>query len=153
MIIAHYRRPKILLQLILLLIVLLSPVVATIWVLRRHPTAGFPGPLIFSALIISWAAATVVVFMVLAILRQIVFHSSRAIWVENDTILFVHRWIFSARCKEVISASRTKPDRPQPGIVLRLRSGGAKTFPTGSLAESTDVIISRIEDSIRSASR
>jgi hypothetical protein len=79
-----------------------------------------------------------------------VFEKGTAVWIEGGIL---YTWLFSVPCDEVVAASCGQQQISmfvkKEAVILQLRYGQRKSFPTGSLSEPRDIIISRLNAALR----
>jgi hypothetical protein len=151
--VAHYRLLKAWTQATFSLVVILLPAYFTfvfhngdlIPGLMRPPHQGFLIPIVGLA----WFADIFLVMRFVPLIKQLVFDNARAVWIENGILVFVRPWIFSVNCNDIV---RVTPGIRKEGlnrfqaVVLALRNGETQSFPTGSLKESREAIIAKLNE-------
>ena len=96
-------------------------------------------------LFIGWLAAIAGLGMLFALLGQILFFKSRAIWVDSNKIYYLSKYFMAIRREAVESVSLGAFGKSQTAaIVVRLRGGGAEFIPIGYLAEEASVVVTRL---------
>lgn len=149
--IARYRKVRAWFSFMVGILVAMAPPYITFWAYGGHAISDSINSrridLIFF-LATMWILAPVVLFATVSLFKQLVFDSGRALWIENQRLIFWHPWLFSVPCDEIVSVSYGKAQTStfvkQKGIALNLRNGGQKVFITGGLSEPRDVIIARL---------
>jgi hypothetical protein len=100
-------------------------------------------------LVIGWAAAIVCLMMLFALLRQIVFARSCAVWSDEKHIFYLSRHFMTVPKDALASVSMGTFGRfNSPAIILSLRDGRTKIIPTGGLSEDAKVILIRLQKAI-----
>jgi hypothetical protein len=101
------------------------------------------------ALAISWISAIVAAFAGTTLANQLLFNRGAALWIESGNLIFLHRWILSARCRDILEiASGTTGQTRHKAILLRMRDGSTKAIPTGALKEPRDVVLLRLTNEL-----
>lgn len=92
-----------------------------------------------------WAIIAYACFAVPITLKRLLFEDGRALWIGDGLLIFLSRWLFSVRCDEVEKLSTSRDKRGEV-IVVHLKGGRQKIFPTGSLREPTKAVFDKLND-------
>lgn len=85
----------------------------------------------------------------LMVLNQVLFDHMRAVWIEDNCLVYLNKRHFMVRGIDISSISVEPFGRyKQTGITVRLKNGGQRILPTGTLSERADVILDRIKASL-----
>jgi hypothetical protein len=91
---------------------------------------------------------------IFAFIRQLVFDRMRAIWIEDGSLIYMNAQFFKIDVSDIAAIDvesfsvGTFIHIDESGVLLRLKNGGRKIFPTGALSESADVISRRLIQSL-----
>lgn len=143
-VIAHYRKGYVLLRMLafVLFLILLYAFTLSEQILTRKP-------LLAPLAIFFWVGGLVCFWFAFTVLKRVVFENGRAVWVENGTLVFLHRWALSARCREIDAISSGRYGRfDRLDIFLQMKDGTQKIIPAESMTEPSDLIIARIKEAI-----
>jgi len=85
-----------------------------------------------------------------AAIRQLLFQKGAALWINGTAVVFLTPWYFSVDCEDIISLSETTyGPLGAKGVAVRTRNGVAKVVPLGPLAESSAVIMRKLQDELK----
>lgn len=150
--IAHYRRSKLSLRLAVGALAVALLVYITFWgygghllsTISRSPNASFLFPLLATA----WFAGAATSVTIAIKLRQLIFGNGVAVWIDQGELIFMRSWYVRVPCKEIVRAERgtlqTSIFTKDEAVVLSLRSGDTRTFPTSSLIEPCGAIVAAV---------
>lgn len=149
--IAHYRKVKVWFSTAAMALVFMLAPYITFWAYGGHAISDAINSrridLIFF-LVTMWILAPVILFVIAARLRQLIFDSGRAVWIDKGLLIVLHRRLFSVPCDAIVSISygtaKISTFVEKPGVVLNLRNDNQRVFTTGGLSEPRDVIIARL---------
>lgn len=96
-------------------------------------------------LLVAWAGSLYFCFLVPYVLKSLIFESGRALWIERGKLIFLNRRFLSANCDEIEKLSFSRDKRGEL-IVVHLKNGQRKVFPTASLEESGEAIMYQLTD-------
>jgi hypothetical protein len=149
--IAHYRKLKIWLQLLFSMVILLMAPLLTYLAMHHHFADPMMGsrrwPIVIALLAAIWLLAGFGCFLIQAAFRQILFENYLAVWISDGYLIFLRRSIFCVLCADISKISRGRAGHPKlDAIILHLRNGTQTSFPTGSLFERPDAIVSRLAE-------
>jgi hypothetical protein len=107
-------------------------------------------PMLAMAYFIIVISAGVFYWLAALILARIVFEDARAIWIENGTLVALHKINFTALCKDVRNIQKSTyrvsgKYAEKPCIAVTMRDGTVKNIATDPVIESPDVIIQKMK--------
>jgi len=147
-IVAHFKKYDVLWRVLSFEFVVL--VLATLSV--RQPLAeGFATffatrPLLMPLLLTSWALGIVFMWMLSVVLKRVLFDACKAVWIEGESIVYIHRWnMFIARSRVSQICLGTYGRFERHGVILTLRDGTRRVIPTGSLRENESEILATLQ--------
>lgn len=147
--IASYRPLLVWLQIFVTISVVLFIVYISFFSFGGHLISGSlrspRGVFIIPALIVSWAFVPNILLSVFAGVRLMLFENRRAVWIEQGILIYLRKGQFSARCADITRVIAGTIDRgAREGVIVNLCDGSDKSFPTGSLTESNEAIVARL---------
>jgi hypothetical protein len=134
---------------LILLTVIFSIYAFTLWALWGTSARTELGqrPFLMTMVVLAWIALSVGVWFALVIMTRILFEKGRAVWIENDILIYAHQWNLAAACKNITDVVSGKSGRSNRLCVfLQMQGGTTKTIPTTLLVEPADAVASRIRE-------
>ena len=98
---------------------------------------------------IGWIGCLFFIFLILGMLKQIVFSHRRAIWADDTNIFFLTKFFMAVRKDAIINVSSGNIGRHARGIILHLRDGTTKSIPTAALSDPEDVVVGRLRKALQ----
>jgi hypothetical protein len=151
-VIAHYKKIDALWRSLscMLLVILLSAISYSV-PYKIGFTSFLSRPLLLPLFVSGWLFGLFLIWILIVLLKRVLFDAGRALWIENGKIIFLHKWNISVACSEVAQIKTGIYGRfHRAGIFLNLRNGTRKVIPTGSLKESEDLIVARLKENLAS---
>jgi hypothetical protein len=147
--IAHYKKWKVWARLALLVLLVLSIPITSVWIFGSADDGGH-----YSAkfmIISAWFMAIFLIREIVSIFKQVVFHGARLIWIENRQVIWTRPGFFSLPCKDITKVTGSfDAERPWfDTITLQLRDGSEKVIKTDSLDESCEEVVSRLRNALK----
>lgn len=97
---------------------------------------------VFSAVGCLWG-----LYISFCVMEKILFEDGAALWIDNGTITYISKFLLSARLSDVVEIRMgTYGQFERPGVVLKMKSGREKIFPSLALVEPSDSIITRLKE-------
>jgi hypothetical protein len=148
--IAHYKKWKIWARLLFVGLIVLSLPVVSILIFGSPDNSRDYHFAEKSMIIFAWFLAISLMWQMISVFRQLVFHNRRLMWIENDEIIWKRPSCFSVRCTDVVTIIIGIGERSQfDKITFRLRDGSEKVIETNSLDESSDEVVGRLKQILR----
>lgn len=84
-------------------------------------------------------------------IEKILFEDGAALWIDNGTITYISKFLLSARLSDIVEIRMgTYGQFERPGVVLKMKNGREKIFPSLALVEPSDSIVARLREFQRS---
>lgn len=155
-VIAHFRLPRVLFQLIFIWAVILLPACITFSGFGiRLITSAFQSPnkiYLVTIFAFMWFNLILAFFVAVAITKQLIFGKRVALWIEDGTLMYVRKWLLSCPADEIVAIGLGKKKIAtfvrKDAIIAYLRSGKDKRFPVEPFRESADIIIERLNEAL-----
>jgi len=106
-----------------------------------------PTPTIWDSKPVLWlglVAGIVFAIMVTAVLVQLVFDQGNALWSDGDRVVYLNRWLISAKRGDIAAASLGSSGFGGRSVVLTLRNGRKKIVPVGTLREPAAEVLDHV---------
>jgi hypothetical protein len=157
-VVASYRKIQASAQAILAAVIFMAAPYITFFSYGGHFISHFwnTGPsYILPGLAAIWVLTIIGFPVVVAGMGQLLLDNGKALWIKDGVLIFVRKWIFSVDCCEITKVEpgdyRVSTFVKKDGIVLRLKNGKTKAFPTGSFNETRAEVIDRLNTALNLA--
>jgi hypothetical protein len=131
-------------------IFILAIIPAVCWLtvsILQNWTTSLPANHIFQVFCLAgmWVSLPQTFPPLISILKRLILEKGQAVWIEQGVL---STWLFSIPCGDIISVSsgelKLSAFVRKAAVILDLRDGGQKKLPVGSLLETSEVIIDRL---------
>jgi len=113
--------------------------------LARHILSH--GPFLLGVFAIAWLCGVLLLMLLYAQVRQILFDNGVAVWIEGGAVFYLDRRWFSVNYDEITTIEAGSYGRGGfKGVIFQLKDGRKKSIPLGILRESGAIIIERLRE-------
>jgi hypothetical protein len=96
--------------------------------------------------ILGFACGSLSLVYLVVLSWRFVFESGAALWVEDDVMVYLHRWFQSAHRNDIeCVSSGTVRYSDYPAVIVRMKGGGTIEIPCIGLSQQSEEIVARLK--------